>query len=440
METITATKQSEKFSRWSFSQLDLNCLTLVIKGMWVFDYTLDEEQLTTSLAELLSYYPHLAGRVKDHKEITLNNKGVAYKTVSQKDTATEDIQQIKNPLDHFNEGLDIKDFSKGNASPLSIQLTQLSNGSVLNIHCAHVCMDGHAFFDMVENWSRLYQKQAIIPPTLTLSSKVLEEIPSKEEAQKQVQQKQWKSVGIGSLFRFFWQKVTGVQKHVTAPIFISNTYIQELKNSLENSSGQRYSTHTVLSALFTKLCYKLNDFKKSTACSQISVIDLRGQLEGIEPSYVGNAVMNVVTPEFSPDRRLDEIAEIIDHSVQSMLKDSKTLREHVQLNIATARYKLPYTPFDLKAMNASRPTCFYVNNLLKFPIYDLDFGKGKPILVLPNDLPDAIKFWPSRPEQSGVNIYLRGYLAKRYNKIASQEEWLDQFFKHITHDNLTITK
>lgn len=65
IETIQGSNQKTGTSPWIFNQLDLNCLNLVIKGGWVFDYSIDEAKLKSSLSKLLDLYPQLAGRIKD---------------------------------------------------------------------------------------------------------------------------------------------------------------------------------------------------------------------------------------------------------------------------------------------------------------------------------------------------------------------------------------
>lgn len=61
--------------------------------------------------------------------------------------------------------------------------------------------------------------------------------------------------------------------------------------------------------------------------------------------------------------------------------------------------------------------------MLKFPIYDVDFGDGKPLLILPDDLADQIEFEPL-PDKSGVEIIFRGYLAKNIEKSLIKENGL----------------
>lgn len=426
METIKATEPTLLNQKWEFTQLDLNCLKLIIKGMWIFDYYIDEKQFKKSIGILLNHYPHLAGRSINNQFILMNNEGITFEFINHQKLRIEDIQKVNNPLDVFNSKFNLKNFLKGSDAPVNIRLTHLSNGSVINIHCAHVCMDGHAFFTMMANLSKTMSNQPIEKPLLSSKSKIFSDIISKQDAMKIVEEKKWHQLGIKNLFQLVWQSFIKTTEHVTPPIYISNEYIQSLKDSIEKLQGKKYGTHVILSSLITQICINLNKFNKATKYSQITVVDIRGRIKEIDENYVGNAVANIPVHEFSSNLNFEDLCDIIDTSLKSMLENSYQFEEYIKLNIATAKYKLPYISFDLNGMSAKHPTCLYINNLLKFPVYELDFGNGNPVVALPNDLPDAIKIWPSSPKNPGINIFFRGNFAKMYNRLNNKEKWLTE--------------
>src|SRR5690554_7554250 len=86
MVIVKATNPNDTNSIWKFSQLDLNLLKMVIKGLWVYDILLDENEMKASLGMVLNHYPHLSGRVehngtgitmnKDRKSTRLNSSHV----------------------------------------------------------------------------------------------------------------------------------------------------------------------------------------------------------------------------------------------------------------------------------------------------------------------------------------------------------------------------
>ena len=54
----------------------------------------------------------------------------------------------------------------------------------------------------------------------------------------------------------------------------------------------------------------------------------------------------------------------------------------------------------------------FVTDFLKLPLYGAEFGTGAPYAVLPHDLPDQVKIWPSPPDRPGADLYFTGHLAR----------------------------
>lgn len=421
MDIIRANTGVSGDRNWKFTALDLACFGMIIKGQWIFAKIPNIEQMKSSLAEVLDYYPHLAGRVKDNNCIEMNNEGVVFEVVDNFVYSLADVTKMRKSLDKFNAGINLKNFKKGLAAPLSIRLTKLFDGAILSVHCAHVCMDGTGFYSFVDNWSRIARGESITTPTLDQSViPVGGELTKETVSQLQVKHG-WKPVGFGSLIGFVFQNAAGITSTVTEPIHISDEQINTLKDKIAES-GIKCGTHASLSALILKLIIEMNGFKKPVKCTNSSVVDFRGRVANVSATYTGNAVINIETAEFSSDVSIAELARVVNESLQKI--HTSELEEIVKLSINAMFYKLPMAPFDLKAMNASRPSVFNINNQRKFPVYDVDFGQGKPLLALPNDLPDQVKFWPSTPDSPGVEIYLGSQVAVKYNNCRNRDQLL----------------
>lgn len=403
---------------------------MIIKGIWVFDYPLNKEKVKSSLVKLLEFYPHVAGRMNGPNEIVLNNGGIYF---SNEEYHISVLSLIKQPrsFDLYKTPIKIKKLVNGKEPLMSVKIVRLKDGCLLIIHCAHVCLDGNGFFRFVKNLEQLYQNKPIQPIDLDRSNLFFDKIPSKNKAYKLMLEKGWKQVSINTLVQYTWQKFRRIEKIVSPPIHISEDYLSAIQKQIEKKGISHLSKHALLSSILIKLSYKLNNFKTTTNCSLVSVIDLKGRLSSFPTSYAGNATSNITTRDFNPENPLSDLAVIIDNTIAKyLLQNTDLLEEHVLLNIAASKYKIPFTPFDLQAMNAQKPTCLYVNNFLKFKLYDIDFGMGTPVLILPNDLPDALKIWPSQPDKPGINVYLRGQLGKTYNKVKNKQIWLENFFNH----------
>ena len=132
MVIVKATNPNDTNSIWKFSQLDLNLLKMVIKGLWVYDILLDENEMKASLGMVLNHYPHLSGRVEHNGTgITMNNEGVSFYVKHQNNLKISDVQQIKNLHNYFNKGINIPGFVKGKTAPLGNSLWMSSiNASV----------------------------------------------------------------------------------------------------------------------------------------------------------------------------------------------------------------------------------------------------------------------------------------------------------------------
>src|SRR5690606_19922279 len=218
MDIIKVANPNDTNSIWKFSQLDFNCIKMVIKGLWIYDVLLDENEMKISLGKLLNHYPHLSGRMHNGIGIRMNDEGVLFRVENHNDLNISDIHQIENPHNHFNRGINVSDFVKGKTSPLSIQLTHLRDGCILSIHCSHVCLDGQGFFTFVNNWSKMVKKEPIDDVILELPTNILSSKYSKEKATELAIEKKWHHVAVKSLCQLIWQKITRVNQK-TAQIF-----------------------------------------------------------------------------------------------------------------------------------------------------------------------------------------------------------------------------
>lgn len=429
MKTIVKASQIDvPLKKWEFTTFDKWCIDMIIRGTWLFNYRLDAELLKISLEKLLSYYPHLAGRMQNLNEIELNNKGVDFLVETNDNLYIKDVVKLKNRCKCLNSHLNINEIKKGEAAPMSIKLTYLKDGSVLSVHCAHACMDGVSFYTMIHNWGKISRNEAIVMPLLNQTLHPAIGSLSKNEIEKSLLEKKWQRVDGSVLLQIIVSKLRKMDKQTSEALIISQSILLKTKELLKEKTGIEYSNHVVLSAIITKMCFQLSALNNDARCSQLSVVNTRSRIHAIPDTFVGNAVSNIATPFFRADTNVMKIAEIIHATLKSYLEKSQVLQEYVLNNLYSATYKLPLVPFDIKGMNASKPTCIYINNMSRFPIYDVDFGGGKPFYVIPHDLPDAVKIFPNASGDC-VNVYFSGYLAVYFNKIKNKKEWVDAFFK-----------
>lgn len=151
---------------WKFSLLDRACLSMVIRGVWIFDRELDVGVMKAGFRKLLGYYPHLSGRMKDYTGIALTNEGGPFTVVDRLDLSVRDVYRMENLTKHFSDAIKISRVKRGVSAPLSVRITGLKDGSALGIQCVHGCMDGHGFYTMADNWGRICRGKDFERPAL----------------------------------------------------------------------------------------------------------------------------------------------------------------------------------------------------------------------------------------------------------------------------------
>lgn len=429
MKTIVVKASQPTADRiWQYSVLDSACIGMVIKGTWIFPVSLPQELLQSSLSELLNYYPMLAGRALKSVGIECSNAGVPFTVCREGGLTRAEAVAVKDVVDRFSSPLHLKAFRRGEAAPLSVRLTHLKDGSVLSVHCSHACMDGSAFYTMMDNWARLCRREPIASPVIMSPVFLPEKDISKESVVERAKRAGWHKVGYKELWQAAVQALPGRGKYRPVYLHFSGEFIQALVESFNARHGVRYGKHAILSALITKLSLHAGGIEGGRICSQISVADMRGRVPGIPRSVVGNAVFNIAAEPIFPDDSLFSTAEKIDAKLACLFSgDGREAEEFMKLYIDSIGYKIPYVPFDLAGMNGRRPTAVYINDFLKFDLYSLDFGGGRPEAVLPHDLPDQVRIWPSGTAAAGADVYFTGCLAKLIRKMSDPCGVLNSF-------------
>ncbi len=417
MEIVRATENFYCDAEWTFTPLDRSCAQMVIKGTWLFREKLDAGLLRESLGRLLSFYPHVAARIRQEGFIEMNNGGVGFSAFERSSVTLDEVLRDRKAIDRYSEAVELKRAAKGEAPLMNVTVTNINDGSVLSVHCAHVCMDGSSFYTMVRNWGLLARGEQIVTPVVDQSR-----FPSadgslpKEKAMAKAMESGWKSVSFSLLPTKIYQSLIGVDKVRSEAINIPYSVVEKARNFIVSAGGRSLGNHAILSAILSRVLTELSGIGKGVMCSVLSVVDIRGRVRSLPHEFVGNAVSNIPSIEFHAGAGLGEIAGAVDNSLKTLFSDPEKMEGFVALNLYAMEYKLPLVPFDIKGMNSNPPTTIYINNFSGFPMYDIDFGSGRPFRILPHDLPDAVKIFPA-PDSKGVDVYLTGYPAKYFNSL-----------------------
>jgi len=426
-EFIQAEESRPSTGGWQFSPLDQISLHMVLRGTWLFAGQLDADELKKGLMKLLAYYPHLAGRMKEAYGIALTNEGVPFTVVDKPGLCLEDLYQ-RNDFSNIKEmstAIKPAKLKKGLDSPLSVKLTRVKDGSVLGVQCSHACMDGDSFYTMGYNWGRICRNLEIAEPVLDQSQFPAPGELSKEEAEKAARESGWVKMSLLFLLKMVPLYLSGTLTMRSRGYHIPTEVIERLKQRISGETGISCTANVALSALITKKCFELYNHDEEALCSQVTVVNCRSRLTGLPPGFVGNASTIVVTPPFKAGKSMADIAVIIDQALVPVRQEpSSKLQELLSINLNAMKHKLPYAPFDVPGMHVKKPRVAYINNFSKLPVYDLDFGSGKPQFVIPHDLLDQVLIWPAHPDKGGVDVYFSGIPARVIQKLKIDRSFL----------------
>jgi shikimate O-hydroxycinnamoyltransferase len=425
MEYIRAAEPADSSSIWKFTVLDKNCLRMVIRGTWLFDSQLDEHRLKEGLTMLLELYPQLAGRMKDPSGITLNNAGVPLLITEEAQGSIHDDFNSEKLINSFSTEIVTEKFMRGQDPPLTVRITRLKDGSVLGIRCSHACIDGVGFYSMVQNLARICKNEPIEMPVVDQSLVPVPEEMTKEQVVQEALERGWLKISIGTILKMFPAVLTGALNAHSRGFHIPAEILARWRTQISDKTGSACGSHTALVAHIAHKCLSLSTYKKDASCYVVNVMNIREHLEGIPSAFAGNAVSTIATPSFPVDSSIGEIAEINQQTLQPMMeKPSAEHQRFHSLYINAINRKAPVLNFDFSKMHAARPTVFYINNVSKLPVYDVDFGTGKPIRVIPHNLGDPILIWPAPTALGGVEVYFSSVLARKMNKMKPE------FFQH----------
>ena len=160
MEYITAFRKPEQ-TQYGMSCIDNVCKPLVINQFWLYDSLPDTSRMKEALAELLDGYPTLAGRISDNG-IVCNNTGILWEETDCRKFRIKDISRKTMPEKRFHAVFDNKAALAGKFPLMSVKISRLEDGAVLNVKCSHFCADGNAFYTMMENWASLTRNEGLV--------------------------------------------------------------------------------------------------------------------------------------------------------------------------------------------------------------------------------------------------------------------------------------
>ncbi|MBI5537042.1 MAG: hypothetical protein HY898_30250 [Deltaproteobacteria bacterium] len=416
-------------SPWTMTELDSANLILVLRGAWLFDQELDEGRLRDGLERVLTFYPHLAGRMVRGRAIELSNAGVPFNVSSQRSISIQDVCASPELAHRFADKLHPLLAQRGHGPLLKIRLTRLRDGTLLNVCCSHACLDGNGFYTFVRNWGAACQGRSFPVPVLDQAAVPGEDPSPRGALVHKALAEGWSKLSPWTVLRMVMLALLGRLGGRIKVAHLSSSTLRRLrKQAAREASTQSVRTFDALSAHLARMCSRLIDLPQGTPCSVVTILDSRRRVQTLPADFAGNAAFAVTSAQFAAGASLGELTARIQRGLDPYLSfPSPRLAQALRLARALVRHRAWYMPYDAAAMHAASPSLTYVNNFSTLAVYDVDFGQqGAPVLpvrVVPHDLPDPVLIWPAPPDQDGVEVYFAGTYARALRRLPADHPW-----------------
>ncbi|KAK9284019.1 hypothetical protein L1049_012278 [Liquidambar formosana] len=407
--------------------------------------------LKRGLSQTLTYFPALAGRLTTDSDgyvyITCNDAGVGFVHAN---AGCVFIRDILSPTDVPENVKGFFDFDRtvsyeGHFKPiLAVQVTELADGVFIGCAVNHAVTDGTSFWNFFNTFAEVcrgvktisktpdFRRNSVlispavlkIPaggPTVTFSG----DAPLRErifrfsreailKMKSKTNNRKWNDNGnldaaeiLGKQSNDTWKPTAGDNRNPTGKV----TSILEnwLRNAVSKPQGTETETANLTAEIssFQSLCALL--WRSVTRARKLPpskttmfrmAVNVRHRLEPkLEPYYFGNAIQSIPTYASAGDvlsRDLRWCAEQLNRNVTS--HDNTTVHRFVEDWEANPRC-FPLGNFDGAMITmGSSP---------RFPMYDNDFGWGKPLAVRSgraNKFDGKISAFPGREGGGSVDL------------------------------------
>ncbi|KAL5170956.1 putative acetyltransferase [Glycine soja] len=350
--------------------------------------------LKNALSQTLSLFPPLAGRLKTDTDgfvyITCNDAGVDFIHATATDifvadllspSSSSDVPPISKQLFPFHHKIS---YTAHSSPIMAFQVTDLADAVFLGCAVCHSVTDGASFWNFFNTFAGISRGATISPSSLPdfrresiLSSNVVLRLPEDIKVTFNVEEPFRER--IFSFSRESIQKLKAtVNKSLTLFPPPENGDAVELMAKMSSDTQLRtvteISSFQSLCALVWRCVTKARNLEGSKTTTFRMAVNVRQRMEPkLGDSYFGNAIQSIATCAEAGDVASKELrwcAEQLNKSVKAF--DGATVRRNLE--------------------NWERePKCFELGNhdgatvqmgsSPRFPMYDNDFGWGRPLAV-----------------------------------------------------------
>ncbi|KAJ7982162.1 Hydroxycinnamoyl transferase [Quillaja saponaria] len=344
------------------------------------------QKLKDSLSKILVPYYPLAGRlsrIDGRFELDCNGHGVEFVEAKSNETKVVDDYIDFEPTEVVKDFIPSIDYNKIPLEEwplLLVQLTKFRCGGVcFGIAFSHTVCDGWAQLMFFNAWTKLVREE--------------DNCQVHGETMQPLHDRTFLNSTCHSLPRFDHRefKAPPVLLNCSATTkteqeqSISVSVLRVSKEQIENlqKEAETKSTYEAIAAHMWRCACKARQGHTNQPTTILSVVDIRRKLKPQIPlNYFGNAILHTLTPTCL-------FGEILTHPLSYT---AQKVRESIQiLTDEYIRSVIDFVKIQRQGMDSLRvgsPTGYYYGNpnlnigcATSLPVYDVDFGWGKPVYV-----------------------------------------------------------
>ncbi|XP_058735892.1 acyltransferase Pun1-like [Vicia villosa] len=333
----------------------------------VSNQTSKVSQLRNSLSHVLSKYYHFAGRLKDKTTIECNDQGVSFFITKIQNNLSEIVQ---NPTEESVNSLfpdelqwKVMDWS---GSLFVIQVHCFACGGIaISILMTHKVGDGTTLFKFLNDWAIINQKLEQEDLSILLSPLSLQEGGASIFSQRDI-----------PIFPELF--IPGGNNIVYKRFVFEASKIKSLKEKVRNSLNFSPTRVQVVSALIYKRAVTTKGLNFKIA-PFTTVVDVRRRMvPPLSENYVGNIVWFA---SMCPDKEKMELDELVSKIKQALSEFCEVYPKKFE---GKEEEDLSFISGCLEHLNDGyyeNHNMYTFSSWCGFPVYDVDFGWGKPTWV-----------------------------------------------------------
>lgn len=358
------------------------------------DYSAFIDKLKSSLSRVLvDFYP-LAGRLRegDHGrlEVVCNDLGAEFVEALVNGLAFSDLERekfvIKPIFQMFTQWATYTAKDEGAAPLLSIQVTRFDCGNVaLGIAHSHVVADGHSLWHFMVSWAECGRGAPISMR------------PTHERTLLRVENSS-KSKAVCDLKNIEDVKEGGPESGKTHMFQFSQAMMRRLK---QRAGGERISSYEALCAHIWRCASRARGHAMEKKLAFTSVVNMRRKMDPPLPEgFFGNALLWGTA---TATRKELEEEELITTAMRVRASTASCTSSAMEGWLQWLELYGMDGAIDRLSVNRAR---MRVSSSPKFPVYDVDFGWGKPVAVRSAVVEELgkIVLYPGADEAGSVDV------------------------------------